>query len=332
METWYLPHAAASLPPARRVLVLAPHPDDEIFGCGGCLALYRQAGAAVDVQVFTDGAGYLPANQRAQVFGVRQAETNAALAVLGLGAAAFLGLPDRSLSGHAGLANLVSALIVQHRPDVVFAPSLWEVHPDHLALGRAALAALQAVADREMAPTLLLYEVGAPLRPELLIDITSVWQLKQQAMTCFVSQQNQQDYARHIASLNAYRTYTLPAAVRYAEALACVRPAELNALSAAGPDPARSLMGRWIEAALAAADAQAEFMQLALVRSEGVLAQVQQDAARTAQDLEQARAEAARHEASLRAAEHSLLVLLASRSWRITAPLRWLSRRLLGRD
>jgi LmbE family N-acetylglucosaminyl deacetylase len=59
MEDWYIPYQTSKLPQAQRVLVLAPHPDDEIFGCGGALALYVQLGAQVDVVVVTDGTGFL---------------------------------------------------------------------------------------------------------------------------------------------------------------------------------------------------------------------------------------------------------------------------------
>jgi LmbE family N-acetylglucosaminyl deacetylase len=55
METWFLPTATSPLPPARSVLVLAPHPDDEVFGCGGCAALYARTGAAVQPHILTDG-------------------------------------------------------------------------------------------------------------------------------------------------------------------------------------------------------------------------------------------------------------------------------------
>ncbi|HQQ79461.1 MAG TPA: PIG-L family deacetylase, partial [Thermoanaerobaculia bacterium] len=41
---------------ARRVLVLAPHPDDEVFGCGGALADLASRGATIDVLLVTDGA------------------------------------------------------------------------------------------------------------------------------------------------------------------------------------------------------------------------------------------------------------------------------------
>jgi LmbE family N-acetylglucosaminyl deacetylase len=75
MENWFLPFAASPLPPARQVLVLAPHPDDEVFGCGGCASLYARAGAVVHPYVLTDGGGYLtgPSGNRSWRCGAKRA-------------------------------------------------------------------------------------------------------------------------------------------------------------------------------------------------------------------------------------------------------------------
>ena len=145
MEQWFAP-VVPSLPPiAKSVLVLAPHPDDEIFGCGGLLALYGKSSAEIQVQVLTDGAGYHPQSRRESVFETRKQETNQALAALGLNPAVFSGYADRSLAACADLAGVVQEIIQQQAADVVLAPSLWEIHPDHLATARAALAAIHGL-------------------------------------------------------------------------------------------------------------------------------------------------------------------------------------------
>ena len=58
MENWFLPVAASPLPPARQVLVLAPHPDDETFTSGGLLAKLAANGNNVQILIYTtDNAG-----------------------------------------------------------------------------------------------------------------------------------------------------------------------------------------------------------------------------------------------------------------------------------
>ncbi len=89
--------ASLDLSPYRRELVLAPHPDDEIYGCEGLLRLLIETGAEVAVLVITDGCqgGSGPA---AEVRAIRAAESRAAAGVIGLQRLRFLGLEDCSLS------------------------------------------------------------------------------------------------------------------------------------------------------------------------------------------------------------------------------------------
>ena len=56
MENDFIPYSPAILGANSRVMVLAPHPDDEVLGCGGALAMHVDAGHHVDVIVLTDGA------------------------------------------------------------------------------------------------------------------------------------------------------------------------------------------------------------------------------------------------------------------------------------
>jgi uncharacterized protein YoxC len=155
----------------------------------------------------------------------------------------------------------------QHRFDVVLAPSLDEVHPDHLAVTRALLAALeQTQAEGGVLPWLVQYEVGVPLKPNLLLDMTSLWPRKLQAMHCFKSQQLAQDYAKHIEALNVFRTYSLPANVTHAEAYRVLAPQEV--LHAAS-------VNQWVHSVLSAAEAGAEALQLQVISQDRLMARLQ---------------------------------------------------------
>lgn len=325
METWFTPSKPSALPAAKRVLVLAPHPDDEIFGCGGSLALLRQAGAEVLVHVLTDGAGNATDAQRETITRTRQAETNAALDTLDLPHATFAKLADRGLANFSGLAEHILKAISQHKADLVFAPSLSEIHPDHLATSRAVCAAAEKIQQNGgQTPTLFFYEIGSPLRPDLIIDITMVWSLKHQAMQCFPSQLAQQDYLRHISALNTYRTYTLPANTQYAEAFSTITPAQLGNIAVTEQATENYIRRRWIDTALAAADAQAEILHAAAVRHED-------NALKTSLILGSTQQEVRHLQQELRQAQLQQQALLDSSSWRLTAPLRWLARHLRHR-
>ena len=258
MENWYTPYQTAALPAAQKVWVLAPHPDDEVFGCGGAALIYAAQGAQVQVSVMSSGTGYAEGAEAEQIQSTRENETNAALQSMGIEAASFWRLPDRGLGQCADLAQRLFEQLQSQSYQVVLAPSLNEVHPDHLALTRALIAAFEMCqAAGQPLPYLVKYEVGAPIKPNLLLDISKVWSRKLQAMQCFTSQLQTQNYAKHIEALNTYRTYALPLDVSHAEAFYVLQPHEV--LSVASEV-------RWFHNVMAAAEAGAEALQLQVVQ------------------------------------------------------------------
>src|SRR5207244_3128432 len=113
-----------------RLLVLAPHPDDEVIGCGGLVALHLRDARSVRVVVATDGAAAGDAAQR-------EAESRAALSSLGAATIEFLGFADRRLGDAGELPDRIAAILRDFKPDLIAVPSAIEIHPDHLALAHA---------------------------------------------------------------------------------------------------------------------------------------------------------------------------------------------------
>ena len=215
MEQTLYPYQAVKHIQAIRVLVLAPHPDDEVFGCGGAILCHVEAGVQVRVILATDGGFGVDEVNREEYVLQRQNESIEAAKVLGYGAPEFWSERDRELRYGETLVLQVGDAIHNTGADLVYAPSVFEMHPDHRALG---MAAVEAVRRHGSNMRLALYEVGVPLRPNLLLDISSHVKLKALAMECFTSQNERQRYDLGIAALNRYRTYTLPAGVVAAEA------------------------------------------------------------------------------------------------------------------
>lgn len=223
MESLIVPYQAADLPCAKQVLVFAPHPDDEVFGPGGTLALYAQANVPVTVIVLTDGAFGKEGAVRIEWLELREAESRAAAVVLGISPPVFWRIPDRQLVFGETLIARMQDAIIQTGADLVFATALTEMHPDHRVTGMAAVEAIRRVVG---VARLAMYEVGVPIpSPSLLMDISSVLDKKEAAMACFPSQLALQRYAEQIGALNRFRTYTLPAEVVAAEGLRIWDPA-----------------------------------------------------------------------------------------------------------
>lgn len=199
---------------ARTALVLAPHPDDEVFGCGAAIASLRETGASVTVAIATDGAGTEPdPASRRRIGEERLAESRAALAILGGADVVALGFPDRGLSAAGEPLRAALARLLAGEPGLVMLPSPVEVHPDHRALAEAFL-----TLEVPAATTVGFYELSQPIRPNFLLDATRFVERKARAMAAFVSQNQARDYPGFVTGLNAYRRMTLPAEVTSAEA------------------------------------------------------------------------------------------------------------------
>lgn len=224
-EAEIIPYQTTSIPEAYNVIVFAPHPDDEIFGCGGAIAQHAQAGHSVHVILLTSG-GFDSSEAAGEGYAqTRLSESARAARMLGLPAPRCWGLADRGVAYDEGLVQRMMQAIAETSADVIYAPSPWELHPDHRA---ASMGAVEAVRRSEGEKSLYLYEVSAPLRPNALIDVTTVWSLKQQAMQAFESQERIRPYASFISALNRFRALTLSPAVEHAEAFEMRKSSDLR--------------------------------------------------------------------------------------------------------
>lgn len=216
MENKLVPYNEVSRIAGTRVVVLAPHPDDEVFGCGGAIMRHVAAGDLVQIFIASDGESRVDASEQVKYGESRQAESRKAALIMGCGTPLFWGIPDRGVEYGERLVRRIEGAIEALDADLVYAPSIYEMHPDHRALG---MAAMEAVRRHAAQPQLAMYEVGVPMtRPNVLLDISDLAQRKQRAMECFASQLGEQAYDQHISALNRFRTYTLGKHVTAAEA------------------------------------------------------------------------------------------------------------------
>lgn len=180
-----------------RVLVVAPHPDDEVLGCGGVLALLADAGNPGEVAIVT--AGQPPRYDAAHLAAIAE-ETRAAHAILGVAAVHQLGLPAAALDTvpHATVNGAFAALFEAVRPDTLFIPFNGDIHLDHQIVFASSL-----VAARPAGPTypvrILAYETlsetnwNAPgmtpgFIPNVFVEITATLDRKLAAFAAYASQ------------------------------------------------------------------------------------------------------------------------------------------------
>jgi N-acetylglucosamine malate deacetylase 1 len=215
-------------PANERVVVLAPHMDDEVIGCGGTLARHAGCGSDITIVFLTDGrrGGHAGAGAAAAstLAAARKEEARRALTELGITKIVFLDGEDGRLDAAPALCAALRAALETAQPQLVYLPSFLEEHPDH----RAASALLaEAVGGARLEFRCHAYEVWTPLFPNCFVRIDKTLEAKRRALTHYQTQLAEADYLHTGLGLNAYRSSALlDGSCRYAEAFLAVSLAE----------------------------------------------------------------------------------------------------------
>ena len=237
LRTWLVLEARDGVPQAirdfneSRVLVIAPHSDDEVVGCGGVIARHVRGGSLVDVVFMTDGrwgdgelfSSGLVKRERIRrqdaLIETRKREARAAAAVLGTHALHFLGLPDGALRADPAAISALKNVLDSVRPDLVYLPFVYDLHEDHWQTNLVFAGAVALLGGRGPSGIRVRgYEVWTPLLANRVADISEVMPLKREALTKFASQLRDQNYLRTVEGLNMYRASGAFGGLGFAEA------------------------------------------------------------------------------------------------------------------
>jgi len=203
-------------PQRARIVVLAPHMDDEVLGCGGTIARHVAAGSDVKVVFLTDGRlGHAAGEDPARTVTVRRAESERAARVLGVNRLFFLDAADGRLGADTVVAGRLHEVLEHERPEIVYLPFFLERHPDHRAANDVLVAATR---DSRTQFECRGYEVWSTTLANCLVAIDATVELKRQALACYPSQLALTDYLHSSLGLNAWRAMGLGQGVRFAEA------------------------------------------------------------------------------------------------------------------
>lgn len=167
------PPSSIDLETPRIALVIAAHPDDAEFQCGGTLAKWARLGAAVHHLVLTDGSKgtWDRTADVAALVARRRDEQVLAAGILGGGSVEFLDQTDGELCADIPTRDRVCEVIRRIQPDVVLGHDPWKryrLHPDHAAAGRLCVEGIVAARDPWFAPDQL-RDGLTPHRPRALL-------------------------------------------------------------------------------------------------------------------------------------------------------------------
>ena len=177
-----------------RILVLAPHVDDDMIGCGGAILKYLKDGKEVHIAYLTQSnkRGSLGLNSE-EIIRERKEEAEAVAKEIGLplNHLYFLSAKDSELLS-TDMVEQLKKLMDTVNPDVVFFPSIIDTHADHYAVSKKIYELSQAYNEVLENASLMMYEVQNPISPvysNTILDITEVYNEKISLLNHYKSQQ-----------------------------------------------------------------------------------------------------------------------------------------------
>jgi LmbE family N-acetylglucosaminyl deacetylase len=216
-------------------LVFAPHPDDEIIGCGGTLLRLAGAGARVICVHATDGSDSHALRDAPEEIRrtVRLTEARAVAAAAGFHESVFWHADNRAFRATGELAEQAARLLRQHRPRLIFTSFLTDIHPDHLTLNQILAEAIEAAGDVLEGSLVLGYEVWALAPPSLVCDVTGVREQQEALLWSYTTAMKVDDFIALCERRNYYHACRLLGRAGYAEVFHAVSAREYPALVAA---------------------------------------------------------------------------------------------------
>lgn len=188
-----------------KILVFAPHNDDEVLGVGGTIAKLVNQGNEVFVCETTSGPNYVNMQRQAKD----------AHNILGVKESFFLNLPVSCLKEISTPIKNDSFLTVvkEIRPEIAFIPHMGDMHVDHGETALAAMVALRPINNPQL-KSIYTYETLSETEwnipntlnafiPNVWSDITETIEVKLNAMKCFTGQLKQFPHPRSLEAIMA---------------------------------------------------------------------------------------------------------------------------------
>jgi LmbE family N-acetylglucosaminyl deacetylase len=209
------------LQPPKKILVLAPHADDEVLGVGGTIARLVDEGCSVVVAILTGhGEDSHPLWPR-QNWDIVRDEARLANGVLGVSELIFRELPAACLDVTPvwKINSCVNEVIQQIKPNHLYIPFLYDLHKDHAAISYAAtvstrpylhlndsverVLAYETLSETHLAPSYL----QPAFQPNVFVDIAKYVDKKITAINEYKSQLQQRPKPRSVSAIKALSAF-----------------------------------------------------------------------------------------------------------------------------
>lgn len=192
----------------QKILVIAPHPDDEVLGCGGTIKKYAQRGVEISLCVVT--VAYTPEWSQGFIYD-RPRQIRSAADVLGIKDIHMLGFPTVKLDTlpQKELNEKIAGVIRKVLPDTLYIPHRGDLNRDHQLVHEAALVAARPRAGQSI-KQVLVYEAlsetewgFAPFIPTVYEEVTETLESKFEAMRMYASEVREFPHPRSQEAIEA---------------------------------------------------------------------------------------------------------------------------------
>lgn len=201
------------------VLVIAPHADDEILGCGATMAKLAAEGNDVYVLIVTNASVGAPELYTEQGIAKIRREAKEAHQILGVKDTFFMDFPAPRLDTYPSykISMEISKLFEKLMSEIIFIPGLGDLHMDHAVLYRACLVSARPINNYSI-KKIYTYETlsetnwapqqgGHAFVPNVYVDVTDFLPKKLEALQCFKNQTKLYPHCRSLEAIEALAKY-----------------------------------------------------------------------------------------------------------------------------
>jgi LmbE family N-acetylglucosaminyl deacetylase len=192
-----------------KVLVISPHPDDEVLGCGGTILRHRKDGDEIFLCIVTKG--YAP-DWSEEFLKNRPKEIERASKILGIKKTYFLNYPTVKLDTipQKELNEAIAKIIHELEPNILYIPHKGDLNKDHRLVFEASLVATRPGSYKP--EKILSYEILSetewgqiiePFVPNVYVDISSTFEEKIESMKAYASELRQYPHLRSLEIIEA---------------------------------------------------------------------------------------------------------------------------------
>ena len=215
------------------MLIIVPHPDDEVLGAGGTIAKYNNDGWETHALVVS---GHLPPLYKRKDFEITKTEFENSAKILGMNSSHFLEYPATKIHEYpvAELNEKIFEILKIFKPSILLIP-FPDRHIDHKVIFEAAMVVSRPVNVGANIKLVACYETlsethwNAPyvepnFVPNINIDITEFIEKKIQALRCYKSQIDEENSPRSIEAVRSLARFRgSQCSFKFAETFACIR-------------------------------------------------------------------------------------------------------------